>query len=388
MLSLVSLQAYRWVGATNQLKRLWSSQLPGQIGSMALVNTLHGLAIAVSQPGATIMLVDGKTGEATHAPVATSWEASGSSAQGAATEIVGPLRPLSDPAVRAATAAAAGNGAAATTTGTAAGGAGGSSDAAAVAAATASRGGAGGENAQQSGGGAGGNGVSSSSSSSGGGGGGGGHHKETPLVGTPPAAGVTAPPLPPPLLAGSEYFATCTSAGLLSLGTTSEVKWELQIDGQLFAICKLQCTDANTEEIVACAWDGLTCIVDLHGNVVRFDLGQEVCGFIAGMYAVVPGKNVPCLIYVTLTESEINPSKILVYHDVKLNAVGPPLSLVSMLAPELDRYDALLQSRGLKRGSAAATTRALVRSLQQLRGTTTPTPSPTPAGVGAGPSAP
>lgn len=281
--------AYRWVGATSQLTRLWSSQLPGQVGSMALVDTEHGLSIAVSQPGATFMLVDGKTGEATHTPVATSWSASGSSAQGAATEIVGPISdPATAPSLPRAAAAAAHD-------------------------------------------------LPASGNAGGGGGG----------VG--------------------ELFAACTSAGLLTLGTTSAVRWELQIDGQLFALCKLQCTDADdTEEIVACAWDGLTCIVDMKGNVVRFDLGQEVCGFIAGMYAVVPGKNVPCLIYVTLTESEINPSKILVYYDIKLNTVAPPPSLATMLAPELIKHESLLKEKGLKGHTHAATTKTLVRNLHRL----------------------
>lgn len=302
--------AYRWVGASNQLKRLWSSQLPGQIGSMALVNTEHGLAIAVSQPGATFMLVDGKTGEATHAPIATSW-ASGSSVQGAATEIIGPITEHKAPS-RATSAC----------------------DLTSMSSAAAPAG------TQKDGG------IAASLPSS--------------LEPTEDAQ-----PLPQPSHT-PELFASCTSAGLLTLGTTSAVKWELQIDGQLFALCKLQCTNRDAEEVVACAWDGLTCIVDMQGNVVRFDLGQEVCGFIAGMYAVEPGENVPCLIYVTLTESEINPSKILVYHDVKLNTVAPPPSLVTMLSPELTKYVDVLEKTGLKGPSSAATTKALVRHLRTL----------------------
>ena len=259
---------YRWSEPDRHFTTLWKCQLPGQIGSLSV----YGAALAVSQPGATLMLVDGKTGEATHATFAAPMSAWGSSVQGAATEVVSQVR-------------GPGHGA-----------------------------GGGAESAR----------------------------------------------------AHSELLAICTTAGLLTLGTTANTVWELQIDRQLFALGKMQFSDHDSDSIVVCAWDGFTCIVNHAGNVVKFDLGQEVCAFLVGNYAVRPGENVPCLIYVTLTESDINPSKILVYYDLNL---GTNMTLGSLAAPALLRQrnrDALAR-QGLGRGGDAATLKHLVRSYAELR---------------------
>lgn len=259
---------YRWSEPDGHLIKLWTCQLPGQIGSMSVT----GSALAVSQPGATLMLVDGKTGEAKHATFAAPMAAWGSSVQGAATEVVSQVK--GPPA-------------------------------------------AGGDN---------GDGGSDTVS--------------------------------------SDLLAVCTTAGLLTLGSTSSTVWELQIDRQLFALGKLQFHDHESDSIVVCAWDGFTCIVDHKGNVVKFDLGQEVCAFVVGNYAVRAGENVPCLIYVTLTESDINPSQVLVFYDLNL---GNNQSLLSLVEPTLLEHEGVLARQGLGRDSKEETVKHLLENYALLR---------------------
>lgn len=42
-----------------------------------------------------------------------------------------------------------------------------------------------------------------------------------------------------------------------------------------------QQNDGN-EEVIVCAWDGLTYIVDRHQNVVRYQFEENVAAFCAG----------------------------------------------------------------------------------------------------------
>ena len=83
--------AYRWARSKRHFEKVWTSHLPGQVGSLAVVNTEHecGVSVAVSQPGATFMLIDGSTGEASDPRVAMQTSTYRYSEQGAATEIAG-----------------------------------------------------------------------------------------------------------------------------------------------------------------------------------------------------------------------------------------------------------------------------------------------------------
>lgn len=36
------------------------------------------------------------------------------------------------------------------------------------------------------------------------------------------------------------------------------------------------------DEIVVCAWDGMTYIIDQKRNVVKYHVGENVCAFLAG----------------------------------------------------------------------------------------------------------
>ncbi len=58
-----------------------------------------------------------------------------------------------------------------------------------------------------------------------------------------------------------ELFALCTSDGLLKLQETDRVVWELQVDHELFALNIMDIDGDGNDEIIACALDGMTCIL-------------------------------------------------------------------------------------------------------------------------------
>ncbi|XP_077565797.1 KICSTOR complex protein ITFG2 [Stigmatopora nigra] len=108
-------------------------------------------------------------------------------------------------------------------------------------------------------------------------------------------------------------FALCTLDGTLKLMDSSEqLLWSVQVDHQLFALQKLDVTRDGREEVVACAWDGQTYIIDHNRAVVRFQFDENVNAFCAGQYACKEGKNTPCLVYVSFNQ------KIYIYWKVQL----------------------------------------------------------------------
>ncbi|KAJ1165938.1 hypothetical protein NDU88_006355 [Pleurodeles waltl] len=111
----------------------------------------------------------------------------------------------------------------------------------------------------------------------------------------------------------SGLFALCTLDGTLKLMEgTDKLLWSVQVDHQLFALEKLDVTGNGHEEVVACAWDGQTYIIDHNRTVVRFQVDENVSAFCAGMYACKGAQNSPCLVYVSFNH------KIYVYWDVQL----------------------------------------------------------------------
>uniref|UniRef100_A0A8C2NNK2 Integrin alpha FG-GAP repeat containing 2 n=1 Tax=Capra hircus TaxID=9925 RepID=A0A8C2NNK2_CAPHI len=88
--------------------------------------------------------------------------------------------------------------------------------------------------------------------------------------------------------------------------------WSVQVDHQLFALEKLDITGNGHEEVVACAWDGQTYIIDHNRTVVRFQVDENIRAFCAGLYACKDSRNSPCLVYVTFNQ------KIYVYWEVQL----------------------------------------------------------------------
>lgn len=108
-------------------------------------------------------------------------------------------------------------------------------------------------------------------------------------------------------------FALCTLDGTLKLMDSSEqLLWSVQVDHQLFALQKLDVTGDGREEVVACAWDGQTYIIDHNRTVVRFQFDENVNAFCAGQYTCKENKNSPCLVYVSFNQ------KIYIYWKVEL----------------------------------------------------------------------
>ncbi|CAH2276361.1 integrin-alpha FG-GAP repeat-containing 2 isoform X3 [Pelobates cultripes] len=111
-------------------------------------------------------------------------------------------------------------------------------------------------------------------------------------------------------------FALCTLDGTLKLMQGSDrLLWSVQVDHQLFALEKLDITGNGQEEVVACAWDGQTYIIDHNRTVLRFQVDENVSAFCAGLYACRGGQNSPCLVYVGFNQ------KIYVYWAVMLERI-------------------------------------------------------------------
>lgn len=73
----------------------------------------------------------------------------------------------------------------------------------------------------------------------------------------------------------------------------------MQVDHQIFALCRLDVTGNNSDEIIACAWDGQTYILDQQRHSVRFQFEEPVRAFCTGNYNVTPGTSSPSLVYNT-----------------------------------------------------------------------------------------
>nr|XP_033807836.1 KICSTOR complex protein ITFG2 isoform X3 [Geotrypetes seraphini] len=135
----------------------------------------------------------------------------------------------------------------------------------------------------------------------------------------------------------SGLFAMCTLDGTLKLMQgTDELLWSMKVDHQLFALEKLDVTGNGQEEVVACAWDGQTYIIDHNRTVVRFQVDENVNAFCAGLYACKGGQNSPCLIYVSFNH------KIYIYWDVKLERMEST-NLVKILETNQAYRDLLKQ---------------------------------------------
>lgn len=122
-------------------------------------------------------------------------------------------------------------------------------------------------------------------------------------------------------------YALATLDGTIMLVKDEVILWAMQVDHQIFALCRLDVTGDGADEIVACAWDGQTYILDQQQNSVRFHFEEPVRAFCTGSYSVSPGISTPCLVYNTFN------NKIFLYYDVTL-----PSMVVNALNP-LDELD-------------------------------------------------
>ncbi|KYN01451.1 Integrin-alpha FG-GAP repeat-containing protein 2 [Cyphomyrmex costatus] len=101
-----------------------------------------------------------------------------------------------------------------------------------------------------------------------------------------------------------------------ALATLDGTIMAMQVDHQIFALCRLDVTGDNSDEIIACAWDGQTYILDQQRHSVRFQFEEPVRAFCTGNYNVIPGTSSPSLIYLyydvtlpSMTITALNPMK-------------------------------------------------------------------------------
>ncbi|KAK2489027.1 hypothetical protein MC885_013444 [Smutsia gigantea] len=172
---------------------------------------------------------------------------------------------------------------------------------------------------------------------------------------------------------GSGLFALCTLDGTLKLMEEADrLLWSVQVDHQLFALEKLDVTGNGHEEVVACAWDGQTYIIDHNRAVVRFQVDENIRAFCAGLYACKEGHNSPCLVYVTFNQ------KIYVYWEVQLEQMEST-NLLKVLEAEPE-YQSLLQELGVDPDDLPATRALLHQALYH--------PDQPPQGVPSSPQDP
>lgn len=122
----------------------------------------------------------------------------------------------------------------------------------------------------------------------------------------------------------SDRFAMCTLDGTLMLIEEDRILWSLLVDHQLFAITKLDIMCDGHDEVVSCALDGETYIVDHNRQSVRFHFEESVCAFTAGLYSMDGETNPPCLVYGTFN------NKIYIYWNVCLPGISS-LTLLDVL---------------------------------------------------------
>ncbi|OAD59040.1 Integrin-alpha FG-GAP repeat-containing protein 2 [Eufriesea mexicana] len=124
-------------------------------------------------------------------------------------------------------------------------------------------------------------------------------------------------------------YALATLDGTIMLVKDEVILWSMQVDHQIFALCRLDVTGDGSDEIVACAWDGQTYILDQQRNSVRFQFEEPVRAFCTGDYNVTPGFPTPCLVYNSFN------NKIFLYYDVILpSMVTKPFNPIEELDSE------------------------------------------------------
>ncbi|XP_042722362.1 KICSTOR complex protein ITFG2 [Lagopus leucura] len=155
---------------------------------------------------------------------------------------------------------------------------------------------------------------------------------------------------------GSGLFALCTLDGTLKLMEGADkLLWSVQVDHQLFALEKLDVTGNGHEEVIACAWDGQTYIIDHNRTVARFQADENVSAFCAGLYACKQGSNSPCLVYVSFNQ------KIYIYWDVQLERMEST-NLLKILENDPE-FDSLLQELGVEKSDVSAVQDLIYKTL-------------------------
>lgn len=148
-------------------------------------------------------------------------------------------------------------------------------------------------------------------------------------------------------------YALATLDGTIMLVQDEIILWAMQVDHQIFALCRLDVTGNNSDEIIACAWDGQTYILDQQRHSVRFQFEEPVRAFCTGNYNVTQGTSSPSLVYNTFN------NKIFLYYDVIL-----PSMTINALNPMKDFESDEIQT--LKELVGECSTNEKQRKMQQL----------------------
>ncbi|XP_066944695.1 KICSTOR complex protein ITFG2-like [Macrobrachium rosenbergii] len=133
-------------------------------------------------------------------------------------------------------------------------------------------------------------------------------------------------------------FAVATLDGTLMLVHDGKIKWNLQVDHQLFAVHAMDVTQNGKDEVIACAWDGNTYIVYDNMYCVRFTFPHHVNTFKAGLYGI-KGKQVPSLVYVTFN------NRIFLYPDITMPHIVT--TTVTEVLKNEPRYKHFLEKMGI-----------------------------------------
>ena len=111
--------------------------------------------------------------------------------------------------------------------------------------------------------------------------------------------------------------------GNVSLMDQEQILWTLPLEKNLLTLSKLDITSDGYEEIITCGWDGSTYIIDSEKNIVKFQFPESVMAFNVGYFGMET-RNVPCLVYVTFSNT------IIVYYRISLSRLAPANLLTVM----------------------------------------------------------
>ncbi|CAG8476067.1 6253_t:CDS:10 [Funneliformis mosseae] len=89
---------------------------------------------------------------------------------------------------------------------------------------------------------------------------------------------------------------------------------------------------------VTCAWNGNTYMIDHDFNIVKFEFEARVCAFAAGRYAITPGHNVNCFMYVDFED------RITVYYNLRINT-KPVTNFIEIMSGQFNQFDELLRNK-------------------------------------------
>ncbi|CAI2181779.1 19126_t:CDS:10 [Funneliformis geosporum] len=137
---------------------------------------------------------------------------------------------------------------------------------------------------------------------------------------------------------------------LYDLQNSSMRHHELRVTHKLFGMAAMnlcingdkKCLDEpeklGDDIFVTCAWNGNTYMIDHDFNVVKFEFETRVCAFAAGQYAIAPGHNVNCFMYVDFED------RITVYYNLRINT-KPVTNFTEIMNGQFNQFDELLRNK-------------------------------------------